>query len=689
MPKSLVIVESPAKAKTISKFLGRNYTVKASVGHVRDLPKSKMGVDIENDFEPQYITIRGKGDVIKELKKEAKKADRVILATDPDREGEAIAWHLKTLLEKENDTFERVAFNAITKDNVKKAIKAPRDINMNLVDAQQARRVLDRLVGYSISPLLWAKVQRGLSAGRVQSVATRLICDREESIQSFVPEEYWSIEALFHVDNQRFTASFYGKDNEKMKLGNKAEVDAVLQALGEDFDVVSSKVTQKKRNPILPFTTSTLQQEASNKLGFSTTKTMSVAQRLYEGVKIGSATVGLITYMRTDSTRIEPEVSKETAKLIAENFGEEYLGKTEFKSKKSSQDAHEAIRPSYPSYTPAEIQSHLDKDQFKLYELIWRRFMASHMAPAVFDNVQIDLNNSSYTFKASGSSMRFDGFLKIYTYSKQTDHQIPLLEENWKIAAKSINSEQHFTQAPPRYTEASLVKEMEELGIGRPSTYAPTISTIIARAYISRDKKNLVPTELGFIVNGIMKEHFAEIVDVDFTAKMEESLDEVENEGDKHHWKTIIGKFYQGFQPSLNLAEKELEKINMDVMTDEICELCGAHLLIKTGRFGKFKACSNYPDCKNTKPILNTIGVKCPICKDGDVIERKTKKFKNFYGCSQFPDCKFSSWHKPTGETCPNCSQPLIEYRTKSKHEIRCMDTKTCKYSKKIEDKDA
>ncbi len=684
MPKNLVIVESPAKAKTIGKFLGRNYTVKASVGHVRDLPKSKMGVDIENNFEPQYITIRGKGDVIKELKKEAKKADKVILATDPDREGEAIAWHLKTLLEKQNDKFERVAFNAITKDNVKKAIKMPRDINMNLVDAQQARRVLDRLVGYSISPLLWAKVQRGLSAGRVQSVATRLICDREEIIKSFVPEEYWSIEALFNVNSKKMTASFYGNTQEKIKLNNKDEVNKVLKALKDQFTVASYKTSQKKRNPYLPFTTSTLQQEASNKLGFSTKKTMSVAQRLYEGVKIGSSTVGLITYMRTDSTRIEPDVSKEAAQLITDNFGKEYLGKTEFKSKKAAQDAHEAIRPSYPAYTPAEIQGSLDKDQFKLYDLIWRRFMAAHMAPAVFDNVQADLNNADYVFKASGSTLNFDGFLKIYTFSKSKDSDMPQLKEGQELKAKKITEEQHFTQPPARYTEASLVKEMEELGIGRPSTYSPTISTIIARAYISREKKNLVPTELGFIVNGIMKDHFSSIVDVDFTANMEAKLDEVEDKEKMENWKKVIKDFYNGFEPSLELAEKEMEKINMDIETDEVCELCGAMILIKNGRFGKFKACSNYPECKNTKPILNKIGIKCPECNDGDVIKRKTKKFKDFYGCSNFPDCRFSTWHRPTGEACPDCGKSLVEYRTKTKHEIRCVDNKECKYSRKV-----
>lgn len=680
MAKNLVIVESPAKAKTIGKFLGRNYTVRASVGHVRDLPKSKMGVDIEHDFEPQYITIRGKGPVIKELRKEAKKADKIILATDPDREGEAIAWHLKALLETQADSFERVAFNAITKDTVKKAISEPRDIDMSLVDAQQARRVLDRLVGYSISPLLWAKVRRGLSAGRVQSVATRMICDREEEIRAFVPEEYWSIDVNFSIDKKKLRASFYGDEKQKIKLGSKAEVDEVLKNLCDEYKVTEYKGGQRKKNPFLPFTTSTLQQEASTKLGFSTKKTMSVAQRLYEGVKIGSGTVGLITYMRTDSTRIAPEASNEAIKLIGDNFGKNYVGKAPKAGSKNAQDAHEAIRPSYPSYTPAEIAKYLDKDQNKLYELIWRRFMAAHMAPALYEQVQISLLNKGYVFKASGSVMSFDGFMRVYTYSKSEDYELPVLEVGRNLSGGKLKEEQHFTQPPARFTEASLVKNMEELGIGRPSTYSPTISTILARGYVGKEKKFLVPTELGFIINGIMKEHFANIVDVGFTASMEKKLDSVEDESTE--WKSIISEFYKGFKPELDLAEAEIEKINMDVETDEKCELCGANMLIKHGRFGKFMACSNYPDCKNTKPILDKIGVKCPDCGDGEVIRRKTKKFKDFYGCSRYPECKFSSWHRPTGETCPKCGKPLVEYRTKSKQEIRCIDNKECGFVK-------
>lgn len=680
MSKNLVIVESPAKAKTIGKFLGRNYSVLASVGHVRDLPKSKMGVDIEGDFEPQYITIRGKGELIKTLRKEAKKADKIILATDPDREGEAIAWHLKTLLEGQNDSFERVTFNAITKDTVSKAIKEPRNIDMALVDAQQARRVLDRIVGYSISPLLWAKVRRGLSAGRVQSVATRLICDREEEISAFLPEEYWSIEALLVKDKDSFRAQFYGDLNDKMKLGSEAEVNRVLSKLKDEYRVLSYKVIEKKRAPFLPFTTSTLQQEASNKLGFSTKKTMQVAQKLYEGVKIGSQTVGLITYMRTDSTRIAPEASKEAFKLIEDNFGKDYVGTAPKASGKNAMDAHEAIRPSYPSYTPAEIASSLDKDQQKLYELIWRRFMASHMASAVFSSAAAELENAGYVFKASGLNMVFDGFLRVYIYSKSENSELPVLEAGEIVKQKKILPEQHFTQAPPRYTEASLVKAMEELGIGRPSTYAPTISTILARGYVKTEKKTLHPTELGIIINKILKEHFKAIVDVEFTAKMEEALDGVE--GEHKDWKGIIRDFYKDFKPSLDLADKEVEKVNTDVVTDEICELCGANMLIKHGRFGAFKACSNYPDCKNTKPIVDKIGVKCPLCKEGDIIKRKTKKFKDFFGCSNFPDCKFSSWHRPTGEICPKCGNVLVEYKTKKLSEIRCSNFKDCGYKK-------
>ncbi len=680
MAKNLVIVESPAKAKTIGKFLGKNYKVIASVGHVRDLPKSKMGIDIDNDFEPSYITIRGKGEVISALRKEAKKADNIILATDPDREGEAIAWHLKTLLEKQADSFERVTFNAITKDTVKKAVKNSRNIDMDLVDAQQARRVLDRLVGYSISPLLWAKVRKGLSAGRVQSVATRMICDREYEINAFVPEEYWNIEAEVIKDKKKTKAQYYGNKTEKIKLTSKADVDKVTSSLGKEFTVVDISKSSRKKNPFNAFTTSTLQQEASNKLGFSAKKTMSVAQKLYEGIKIGSSSVGLITYMRTDSTRIAPEASLKLKTYIEDNYGDKYLGRTVHQGAKKAQDAHEAIRPSYVEYVPEDIAKYLDKDQFKLYQLIWKRFVASHMAASQFNQVAVSFDNAGNIFKANGSVMTFDGFTKVYDYVNSKDTILPEYTVGEMLKMGKVKEEQHFTKPPARYTEATLVKAMEELGIGRPSTYAPTISTIMARGYVGKEKKNLYPSELGFIINTIMKEHFADVVNVKFTASLEENLDEVE--AGSVEWKKVISDFYSEFKPSLQSAEKELERVNMDIETDEICDKCGANIVIKHGRFGKFKACSNYPECKNTMPILDKIGVKCPECKDGDVIKRKTKKFKDFYGCSRFPDCRFTSWHEPTGEMCPVCGKALINYKTKAVQEVRCIDS-ACEHNKK------
>ncbi len=680
MAKNLVIVESPAKAKTIGKFLGKNYKVVASVGHVRDLPKSKMGIDIENDFEPSYITIRGKGEVISALRKEAKKADNIILATDPDREGEAIAWHLQTLLEKQADSFERVTFNAITKDTVKKAVKNSRSIDMDLVDAQQARRVLDRLVGYSISPLLWAKVRKGLSAGRVQSVATRMICDREDEINAFVPEEYWNIEAEVIKDKKKTKAQYHGGKDEKIKLTNKSDVDKVIASLGKDFTVIDISKASRKKNPFNAFTTSTLQQEAANKLGFSAKKTMSVAQKLYEGIKIGSSSVGLITYMRTDSTRIAPEASMKLKTYIEDVYGDKYLGRTVHQGSKKSQDAHEAIRPSYVDYVPEDIEKYLDKDQFKLYQLIWKRFVASHMAPSQFNQVAVSFDNMGHIFKANGSVMTFDGFTKVYDYVNSKDTVLPEYTVGEVLKMGKVKEEQHFTKPPARYTEATLVKAMEELGIGRPSTYAPTISTIMARGYVGKEKKNLYPSELGVIINTIMKEHFADVVNVKFTASLEENLDEVE--AGSVEWKKVISDFYEEFEPSLQSAEKELERVNMDVETDEICDKCGATIVIKHGRFGKFKACSNYPECKNTMPILDKIGVKCPECKEGDVIKRKTKKFKDFYGCSRFPDCRFTSWHEPTGEMCPVCGKALINYKTKSVKEVRCIDS-ACEHNKK------
>jgi DNA topoisomerase-1 len=682
MSKFLVIVESPAKAKTIGKFLGRNYKVKASVGHVRDLPKSKMGIDIEDNFEPQYITIRGKGDVIKELKSAAKKAERVYLATDPDREGEAIAWHLKTLLEKEATDFQRIAFNAITKDTVRGALKDARDIDMSLVNAQQARRVLDRLVGYSISPLLWQKIRRGLSAGRVQSVATRMICDREDDIKSFESEEYWSLSVDLNYKEESFEAMYYGYQGEKVELNNRMSVDTILDRLNDEFIVTDIQKKSKRRQAYPPFITSSLQQEASTRYGFTTKKTMMLAQQLYEGITVAEGTVGLITYMRTDSTRISPEATESLLEFIVNEYGSEYKGKAQTgKVQKNSQDAHEAIRPSYVEMTPDSVVSYLTKDQFKLYQLIWERYVASHMSDAMFDQTTITILNGEDSFKANGSIMQFEGFLKVYSFYKTKEVTLPLLEEHVRLRALSINPEQHFTQPPARYTEASLVKAMEELGIGRPSTYAPTISTILARGYVEKEKKSLKPTELGILINDIMKNHFKHIVDVGFTASMEAQLDAIEAQGVP--WKNIISDFYKDLKPDLDAAQELLEKVEIVETTDEICEVCQAPMVIKFGRFGKFLACSKYPECNHTRPILNRIGVSCPICKEGEIIERKTKKLKNFYGCSKFPSCNFMSWHKPTGELCPTCTEPLIEYHTKKKHEISCIN-KNCHYKREV-----
>jgi len=685
MSKNLVIVESPAKAKTIGKFLGRNYKVLASVGHVRDLPKSKMGIDIENDFEPQYITIRGKGDVIKELKKEGKKAKKVFLATDPDREGEAIAWHLSTLLKVEDEELCRVTFHEITKDAIKSAIKEPQRINHDLVDAQQARRMLDRLVGYSISPMLWRKVRKGLSAGRVQSVATKLICDREKLIEAFIPKEYWSITPeLTNVDNKSFKAEFYGVGGKKLEINSSEETDKILAELDQGEYAVS-KVNKKvkSRSPGFCFTTSSLQQEAANRFGFSTKKTMIIAQQLYEGIAVKGGTVGLITYMRTDSTRISDEAKTSLHAFIKEELGENYLSQKQRKksASKNAQDAHEAIRPTAVLRTPESLESYLDKNQLKLYKLIWERFVASEMADALSDSLQIIVQNGDYEFRANGSVLKFDGFLKIYTYTTIKETLLPNVEEGDTLALKKMDSEQHFTQPPARFTEAALVKEMEERGIGRPSTYAPTISTILGRGYVEREKKMLKPTELGNIINEIMENYFASIIDVGFTADLEMKLDEI-GEGGKE-WKSVIRDFYQPFEGVLKHADEELEKIDLTEETDIDCEKCGNKMVIKHGRYGKFMACSNYPECSNTKAILNKVGVNCPVCKVGDVVERKTKKYKSFYGCSEFPDCNFMSWYKPTGKECPVCSEYLLEYKTKRKHEIKCSN-KECGYTESI-----
>ncbi|BEP29387.1 type I DNA topoisomerase [Helicovermis profundi] len=686
MGKYLVIVESPAKAKTIEKFLGKNYTVKASVGHVRDLPKSKMGIDIENDFEPNYITIRGKGPVVKELRKAAKKAEKIFLATDPDREGEAIAWHLSFMLGIDIKEKCRVEFHEITKDAIRAAIKKPKEINMKLVDAQQARRILDRLVGYSISPILWNKVKKGLSAGRVQSVATKLIVDREESIKAFNSEEYWSVHAS--LLNKLSELSVYDlalKNNKKIEIKSIEEAENIKKDISEnDFIVESVEKKVKKRSPYACFTTSSLQQEAANRYGFSTKKTMIIAQQLYEGINIKkNGTIGLITYMRTDSTRISNEAKEELSSFIVENLSEDYLKKSVKKTtkKKTTQDAHEAIRPTSVLRIPLEIEGSLSKDQYKLYKLIWERFVASQMADALYDSISVKVKNGEYLFKSSGSKLKFDGFLKIYSYSATKDKEIAEVQVNEKLKSKNIDLDQHFTQPPARYTEASLVKYMEENGIGRPSTYAPTIGTIIGRGYIEREKKSLKPTELAYIINEIIVNYFTSIVSVDFTASLENNLDNVEN--DELEWKSIIRDFYSPFKEMLEHADKELDKIDLTEETDIVCEKCGAFMNIKHGRYGKFLACSNYPECSNTKAILKEIGVHCPKCESGQVVERKTRKYKTFYGCSTFPDCNFVSWNRPIGRLCPICSDVLVERKTKKIHRIECAN-KECKYIEEI-----
>ncbi len=682
MANYLVIVESPAKAKTIGKFLGKNYHVKASVGHVRDLPKSKMGIDIENDFEPNYITIRGKGDVIKSLRQATAKADKVYLATDPDREGEAIAWHLKQLLQKDDTPFQRISFNAITKDAVKAAIKNGRDVDMDLVDAQQARRSLDRLVGYSISPILWRKIRRGLSAGRVQSVATRMVCQREKEIENFVAEEYWTLTAHFNEDKKTFKAEFYGLNDKKMKLSNAPAVDDIRGRLGADYRVVDVKRSKRKRNPLAPFTTSSLQQEAAGRYGFSTKKTMMIAQQLYEGVQIKRSSVGLITYMRTDSTRIAAEAAAAIYRYIEEHIGSQYKGKvTKGKAVKGAQDAHEAIRPTQIDLAPDTIVKYLKPDQYKLYKLIWERAVASQMAAAVYEQLSVKIDNNGVSFRTNGSKMVFDGFFKVYSFAQSNDVILPDLQVDQLLNLKKLDPEQHFTQPPARYSEASLVKAMEEEGIGRPSTYAPTISTILSRGYVAKQKKTLYPTELGNLTNDIMLSYFDDVINVAFTADLEKKLDQVE--AAKMPWKRVVSKFYDSFKPDLDKADEELERIDLVEETDEVCADCGAMMVIKHGRYGKFLACSKYPDCTRTRPILDRIGVKCPSCGDGDVIARKTKKYKTFYGCSAFPNCRFMSWYKPTGEKCPDCGDALIDYKTKKKHEIHCLN-KNCSYSKAL-----
>ncbi|KMM52970.1 DNA topoisomerase I [Bacillus glycinifermentans] len=680
MSEYLVIVESPAKAKTIERYLGKKYKVKASMGHVRDLPKSQMGVDTERNFEPKYITIRGKGPVLKDLKTAAKKAKKVYLAATPT-EGEAIAWHLAHSLDLDLNSDCRVVFNEITKDAIKDSFKHPRMINMDLVDAQQARRVLDRLVGYKISPILWKKVKKGLSAGRVQSVALRLIIDREKEINEFKPEEYWTIDGTFLKGKEAFEASFFGIRGEKHPLKSEDDVKQILsQIKGNKFDVKKVTKKERKRNPALPFTTSTLQQEAARKLNFRAKKTMMIAQQLYEGIDLGKeGTVGLITYMRTDSTRISNTAQEEAASFIGENYGKEFLGSKRKPAKKNenAQDAHEAIRPTSVLRKPSELKAVLGRDQLRLYKLIWERFVASQMAPATLDTMSVDLENNGLTFRANGSKVKFSGFMKVYVEGKddqleEKNKMLPDLAEGDTVLSKDIEPEQHFTQPPPRYTEARLVKTLEELGIGRPSTYAPTLDTIQKRGYVALDNKRFVPTELGGIVLDLIMEFFPEIINVEFTAKMEKELDDVED--GNIEWVQIIDSFYKDFEKRVKKAEAEMQEVEIEPeYADVDCEECGHPMVYKMGRYGKFMACSNFPDCRNTKPIVKEIGVKCPSCKIGNIVERKSKKRRIFYGCDRYPECEFVSWDKPLERKCPKCGDMLVEKKLKKGVQVQCV----------------
>lgn len=666
--KTLVIVESPSKAKTIGKYLGSSYKVLASVGHVRDLPKSKLGINIENDFEPEYIAIRGKGDIIKELRKEAKNASKIYLATDPDREGEAISWHLAFLLGVDPQSDCRIVFNEITKETIKNAVKSPRPIDLGLVDAQQARRTLDRLVGYQISPLLWRKIRRGLSAGRVQSAALKILCDRETQIKNFVPQEYWNINAHFSKE-KGFDARLIECKNKKLTVESKEQADKVLKELKAGQYSVSNIVNkERKRKPFAPFTTSSLQQDAANKLGFTTKKSMMVAQQLYEGVEIkGHGTLGLVTYIRTDSVRISQEAKTMAKDYIESNFGKEYLGDNVFSNKKKDiQDAHEAIRPSNVILDPEQIKGSLTKDQYSLYKLVWTRFLASQMTPAIFESVQANIANGDYLFRANGSRLLFDGYQKIYATNmdEDTDKILPQLDTGEVLEAKETKGEQKFTEPPMRFTEASLVKDLEEKNIGRPSTYAPIIGTLLERKYITRQKKTLFPTDLGFLVTDLMEEYFKEIVDPGFTAEMEDKLDEVEVK--TLEWKKVVREFYGTLKEELEIADKSIEKVEIeDQITDEICELCGEHMVIKSGRFGEFLACSGYPDCKNTKAIVQKIGVACPDC-GSDIVAKRGRSGKVFYGCSNYPTCKKAFWYKPVEKKCPECGSLLLERNSKS-----------------------
>ncbi|AQR93985.1 type I DNA topoisomerase [Clostridium saccharoperbutylacetonicum] len=691
MGQKLVIVESPAKAKTIGKYLGKNYTVEASMGHVRDLPKSTLGVDIENNYTPKYITIRGKGELIDKLRKAAKKADKVYLATDPDREGEAISWHLANILKISDDDTCRIVFNEVTKSAVKASIKEARKIDLDLVDAQQARRVLDRLVGYEISPILWKNVKWGLSAGRVQSAALKLICDREKEINDFIPKEYWSIDCTLKKEKKKFPVRLSTYKGKKIEIEKEDIVNDILKELKTgDFIVQSIKKGKKSRNPLPPFTTSTLQQDANRKLNFMTKRTMSIAQGLYEGVEVkGYGTVGLITYMRTDSVRISEEAQERAKEYIGSTYGKEYLPNSPriYKGKKNIQDAHEAIRPTYVEITPEVAKENLTAEQYKLYSLIWNRFVASQMASCELNTNSIDILNGDYKFKASGSIISFDGFMKIYEYSNEDDENsvmLPELEENEKLKVDSLEGTQHFTQPAPRYTEASFVKLLEEKEIGRPSTYVPTISTLLGRNYVIREKKNLVPTELGGIVNNIVSEYFKQIVDIDFTADMEKKLDDVE-EGNEN-WTKIVEEFFGPLKVAIEKAEKEISKVVIeDKVSDVKCEKCGRMMVIKRGRFGEFLACPGYPECKNAKPIVEELDVPCPECGKA-IVAKKSKKGKKFFGCVGYPECKFVSWYEPVKEKCPKCNSYMVLKYSKTKGKfVQCSNTE-CDYTEKLKD---
>lgn len=675
--KNLVIVESPSKAKTIEKYLGSTYKVVASLGHVRDLPKSQMGVDVENHFEPKYISIRGKGDVIKGLRKEAKASKKVYLASDPDREGEAIAWHLSHLLDLDIEDDNRVVFNEITKDAVKDAFKTPRSIDMNLVDAQQARRILDRLVGYSISPVLWKKVKKGLSAGRVQSIALDLIIKREKEIEAFVPEEYWTLDTEFNKDKTKFKANFYGLNGKKAPLPDNDAVQAVLAKLDQDGDFDISNVVRKerKRQPQPPFTTSTMQQTANTQLNFRTRKTMMAAQQLYEGINLGGkeGTVGLITYMRTDSTRISDIAKHDASKFIHEEFGEDFaaIKPREVKNQEGAQDAHEAIRPSSVFRTPASIKDKLTNDQFKLYSLIWSRFVASQMTPEVLDTMTVTIEQNGVTFRANGSKTKFAGFTKAYPSAKEKDNVLPDIEIDDTVTLSSTNPDQHFTQPPARYSEAALIKALEENGVGRPSTYAPTLDTIQRRNYVKLEARRFEPTEIGMIVEDVIKDFFPDIIDIKFTAKVEEELDNVEVGNEE--WVKVIEDFFGPFAKEVQEAEENLEKITIkDEPAGFNCEICGAPMVVKLGRYGKFFACSRFPDCRNTKAVVKEIGMMCPTCGIGQVVERKSRRNRVFYGCSRYPECEFTSWDKPLARNCPHDNHFLVEKKVKGGKQVVC-----------------